>query len=147
MISGLRVFWDSSKPLGDRVKEVWLLSNEDMDDAADRYYASDEDKGPLRGGTLILNERDTEDTLKEKALKNEEPLRTYKIATLLYMLNGGGGYGDILKRGRVLVPEESGKQMSYILERYLNCELTLHRYTYNLSITNFTYLREPRDGK
>ncbi|KAF7973051.1 hypothetical protein HWV62_16344 [Athelia sp. TMB] len=115
VISGFRVTWDSRLPPSKRLTGVWMLSDTEMVDLAEKPVLSSDDKR----GTPVAN---------------IDGGPSYKIATLSYMVKGGDGYGDILKedpvkgRRKPIVKEEAGYRLDAIMKKFLKARLQATEY-------------------
>lgn len=103
-----------------------MLSDDETAEMADKPVETIEDTR----GTPVPNDTDG---------------KSYKVATLSYMVGGGDGFGDILKEDPVtgarkpIVKEEAGLRLDAIMEKYLKCMCCcIFRIICSVSNTPFT---------
>lgn len=93
-ISGLRVKWDSRKPGGKRIREIWLTK--------------ESDQIGTNGQPIMVD--------KEQVLRTST--RKYLIMAGEYMVQGGDGY-TALKGQKEIITAENGQSKSALIRKFL----------------------------
>ncbi|KAJ8594242.1 Metallo-dependent phosphatase [Rhizopogon salebrosus TDB-379] len=94
VISGLRISWDSRRPVGQRVLGIWLQK----------------DVTKLKSNSITIVDGDE--------IKPDAEGRKYKILTRQYLAQGNDGY-TAFRGHNYLIDEETGQIMSSLVRKYL----------------------------
>ncbi|KAJ3576504.1 hypothetical protein NP233_g387 [Leucocoprinus birnbaumii] len=95
VISGFRVLWDSSRPVGQRVLRIWLL---------------EDSKGLGKGGTPVLVD-------KEEVLRTST--RKYVLMVPEYLSTGGDGYVHLASVDKTIISAEAGQSRFALIRTFL----------------------------